>query len=125
MDLTTLSLPQLFTRQAELTATDRELAAIRNACAPGAFDWDLNNAALTGNMQDLADVAAEITRRITAQIEEARADAGPLTHVPMACTACGKPVRSYDAGIWVHVDTDDYLSCPVPDGTPVKARVDA
>ncbi len=46
--------------------------------------------------------------------------------VAMVCTACRKPVsKTLGRGTWVHENTDDYLACPVPDGTPVKAMVAA
>lgn len=67
MDLTTLTLTQLFTRQAQLNLDHERLLAARNNCAAGSFDWDLHDAALTGSMQDIADAAREVTRRITTQ----------------------------------------------------------
>jgi hypothetical protein len=50
--------------------------------------------------------------------------AAPLTHVPMACTVCGKPVREYARGQWMHTMSEDRRNCTLRDG-PVKARVDA
>ena len=52
----------------------------------------------------------------------------PTGDVPMACTRCGKPVFAGSDGgntTWFHASTDDYLACPVSDGDPIKARVDA
>ena len=122
MDLTTLSLTQLFTRQAELNARHEDFVRSRNACPPGSFDWDLHNAACTGTMQDLADVAAEITRRI----EDMRAgtEPAPMVHVPMACTACGTPVMQYAEGRWMHKTDAASRACTRGTG-PVRARVDA
>lgn len=69
----------------------------------------------------IAESDAEIAAEIAARDE-------PLTRVPMACTECGKPVFATpgeDGTVWVHEITDDYLACPVADGVPVRARVDA
>jgi hypothetical protein len=126
MDLTALTLTQLFTRQAQLNADHERLLAARNGCAPYSFDWDLQNAALTSSMEDIADAAREITRRITAQLPARHDDRTDeiLTHVPMVCTTCRQPV-SRQPEQWVHVHFNDYLSCEMPDGTPVTAMVEA
>ena len=125
MNLDTLTLTQLFARQAQANH-DHEIAlAARNQHPAISAEWDLWNAVVTGSMQDLADIAAAITERIremAAEIEVS-AEAGPLTHVPMACTACGRPVMEYSEGDWMHKDAADIAACTRTG--PVQARVDA
>lgn len=79
------------------------------------------------------EIYAEITRRAEesspalASIlrgEITGDDAEHLTDVPMVCTACRMPVTR-GTGQWVHASPGDYLDCPVPDWTPVKAMVAA
>ena len=113
--LETLTLSQLFIRQAQAGNDHERALTARNQHPTISAEWDLWNAVLTGNMQDLADIAAEIGRRIDDM--RAEAEHGPLTLTPMACAECGQPVRSLGMdGGWVHK----------ADGTPATAaRVDA
>ena len=51
-------------------------------------------------------------------------DDGCLTHVPMVCTICRKPVtRGESIGLWFHSDTSDPERCSRT--VPVKAMVEA
>ena len=60
-------------------------------------------------------------------------DDGCLTHVPMVCTTCRKPVRQvpgiWAATVWAHADDGDARDCPDRGahltGTPVMAMVEA
>jgi hypothetical protein len=125
--LDTLTLAQLFIRQAQLNADHERLLTARNNCAAGSFDWDLHNAALTGSMQDIADLAREITRRITAQLSaDPDTDDGRLTDVPMVCTRCRKPVEPVPGRrtTWTHKTVDFTRPGCVPAGG-IKAMVAA
>jgi hypothetical protein len=52
-----------------------------------------------------------------------------LTHVPMACIACGRPVQQvrglWSPSIWEHVNPDHVAECPKDPTAPILARVDA
>lgn len=123
MELKTLTLTQLFARQAQANHDHENALAARNQHPAISAEWDLWNAVLTGSMQDLADIAAAITERIREMHAELRADDTALTHVPMACTACGRPVMEYSEGGWMHKDAADIAACTRTG--PVQARVDA
>jgi hypothetical protein len=126
MDFTTLTLTELFSCQAETNARHESFVRSRNECAPGSFDWDLRNAAVTGTMMDIADIAREITRRITVMQGDAQAAPGDelQTRVPMACTDCGTPVMQYGPGQWMHKTAAAARACP-RSGGPVRARAGA
>jgi len=69
-----------------------------------------------------AKKATELAEAITAEIRATTP--APITHVPMACTTCGKPVRETEPGSWQHVTRND--NCQVVRlGGIIRARVDA
>jgi hypothetical protein len=124
--LETLTLTQLFARQAQAGTTHERALACRNQHPTISAEWDMWNAVLTGSMQDLADIAAAITTRIADMAAET--GTRPLHHVAMACTTCGAPVRPSPVidGRWVHKTGANIVSCAALRGdSPVKARVDA
>jgi hypothetical protein len=124
--LETLSLTQLFARQAQANLDHERALIARNQHSTISAEWDLWNAALTGFMIDLADIAKAITARIADM--RAEHDAEPLHHVPMVCTTCRKPVRECPnatcTGHWRHVLADDSRGC-LASGFAVKAMVAA
>ena len=132
--LETLTLTQLFARQAQVNSDHERALAARNQHTTISAEWDLWNAVLTGYMIDLADIAAAVTKRIAGMAAEAASDSHPLTHVDMVCTACRKPVfevpgtsnpaRGWVGTQWAHDLVQDARACPAS-GSDVKAMVAA
>jgi hypothetical protein len=131
--LETLTLPQLFARQAQANSDYERALLCRNQHTTISAEWDLWNAVGDGFMIDLADIAKAITARIREMQAEAGAarEASPLTGVPMVCTICRQPVRECPdetcTGHWKHIRGADQIACfkVRGSGVPVKAMVAA
>jgi hypothetical protein len=70
--LGTLTLTQLFARQAQAGTTHERALACRNQHPTISAEWDMWNAVLTGSMQDIADIAEAITQRLRDMAAETR-----------------------------------------------------
>jgi hypothetical protein len=80
----------------------------------------------TVTIRDLVAIIDRQRAEIASLREVIDQQSDDLTHVPMACTECGKPVREEGApGGWFHKDFHDAMDCPLPDSEPIKARIDA
>jgi hypothetical protein len=87
--LETLTLTQLFARQAQANANHERALACRNQHPTISAEWDLWNAVLAGSMQDLADLAAAITRRVRDMAAEAGVKGGTTGAGDRYCRTCG------------------------------------
>jgi hypothetical protein len=123
--LETLTIAQLFARQAQANHDYERALLCRNQHPTISAEWDLWNAVGDGFMIDLVDIAKAITKRIGEMQAEAEASRGARTFTEgWACTTCGEPVMSTEPGIWHHKTRND--DCQVVRlGGIIKARVDA